>query len=54
VTSDDDLREELERVPLGRPAKREDAEEGAIELASSSSEHVTGKTIAIDGGLTRA
>jgi hypothetical protein len=54
VTSDDDLREELERVPLGRPAKREDAVGGAIHLASSASEYATGKTIDIDGGLTRA
>ena len=51
---DDDLREELKRVPLGRAAKPEDVVGGAIYLASGASEYVTGKTIAIDGGLTRA
>jgi NAD(P)-dependent dehydrogenase (short-subunit alcohol dehydrogenase family) len=53
VTSDDELREELERVPLGRAPNPEDVVGGAIYLASSASEYVTGKTIAIDGGLTR-
>ena len=51
---DDDLREELKRVPLGRAAKPEDIVGAAVYLASDASEYVTGKTIAIDGGLTRA
>jgi len=48
---DPDLREELKRVPLGRAAKPEDLVGGAIYLASDASDYVTGKTIAIDGGL---
>lgn len=50
---DPDLKAELKRVPMGRPAKPEDLVGGAIYLASDASEYVTGKTIAIDGGLTR-
>ena len=51
--TDPDLKAELKRVPLGRPAKPEDMVGGAIYLASDASAYVTGKTIGIDGGLTR-
>ncbi len=53
-TEDEDLCEELKRVPLGRAGKPEDIVGAAIYLASDASGYVTGKTIAIDGGLTRA
>ena len=50
---DPDLAAEMKRIPMGRPAKPEEIVGGVIYLASDASDYVTGKTIAIDGGLTR-
>ena len=41
----------FERVPLGRPATPLDIAHGAVYLASSEADYVTGATISINGGL---
>ena len=45
---------EIEKIPLGRLALPEDIARGVTFLASDMARHVTGSTLAVDGGSTVA
>ena len=45
---------ETEKIPLGRLAKPDDIARGVVFLASDMARHVTGSTLAVDGGSTAA
>ena len=53
VTSDPEwMREEEERIPLGRIAQPEEIAFAALYLASDESSFVTGSVLLVDGGMT--
>jgi NAD(P)-dependent dehydrogenase (short-subunit alcohol dehydrogenase family) len=45
------LKEQEDRIPLGRVAEPSDVANVALFLASDASRHITGDTIVVDGGL---
>jgi len=48
------FRAEVEKIPLGRLANPEDIARGVAFMASDLARHVTGSTLAVDGGSTVA
>ncbi|MBV9996672.1 MAG: SDR family oxidoreductase [Caulobacteraceae bacterium] len=45
---------EIEKIPLGRLAQPDDVARGLVFLASDMARHITGSTLAVDGGSTWA
>lgn len=52
--SADEMNELIRDIPLGRPGKAEDVAAAVAFLASPRGRYITGTTLAVDGGLSRA